>query len=127
MDADPPSAYDPPNAPGPLKSQLDLLDAKGWLSGMFSSKPKFDSSQPVELSGINTKVVTELAGPAWSDNSCWLDSSMEAIYCALVYHNGFKDFETIVSEVGIRTVTDRNRNRKEIQKGSYGMVTGMIR
>ncbi|KAF9060861.1 hypothetical protein BDP27DRAFT_1429567 [Rhodocollybia butyracea] len=83
MDVDPPSAYDPPNAPGPLKSQLDLLDAKGWLSGMFSSKPKFDSSQPVELSGINTKVVTELAGPAWSDNSCWLDSSMEAIYCAL--------------------------------------------
>jgi hypothetical protein len=94
------SANAAPNAFGPLssgKSQLDFLNAKGWLSGMFPSKARLDTSQPIEFSGINTKLVTELAGPAWSSNSCWLDSSMEAIYSALVYHKGFKDLETLVS------------------------------
>lgn len=62
---------------------------------MSPTKLNARPSQP-DFGPIKSTTTSELPSAKWDRNSCWLDSSMEVLFCAMAFHNTFKEFENLV-------------------------------
>ncbi|KAF9071317.1 hypothetical protein BDP27DRAFT_1419113 [Rhodocollybia butyracea] len=78
------------------KTQNTLTGAQQKLRHMSPSKL---NAQPAEsqFHAIQLSTTHELPGLAWSNNSCWLDSSLEALFCPMAFYGSFAEFKSIVT------------------------------
>lgn len=84
-----------PPSPSTIKSQKDMLAAQDRLSHMSPSKTQLSKAK-FDFHLIDVKHIQELPSAKWSNNSCWLDLSMEAIWTALAFHGAFSEFEELM-------------------------------
>jgi hypothetical protein len=79
----------------PQKTEDQLRAAQHCLNSMSPVKFQTVSAQS-DFGPINIKDVKELPGPKWSNNSCWLDAFMEALWCPIAFHGAFTELEDIL-------------------------------
>ncbi|KAF5368807.1 hypothetical protein D9757_012280 [Collybiopsis confluens] len=58
-----------------------------------NTSPSKDVSREMKTSTIDTKQISEIPSFPWKDQSCWIDTSLDAV---LNYYGDWKDFESLV-------------------------------
>ncbi|KAF9062287.1 hypothetical protein BDP27DRAFT_1428067 [Rhodocollybia butyracea] len=82
--------------PNPSKEQSTLIGAQQKLRHMSPSKLNAKSAES-QFHAIQLSTMHELPGPAWTNNSCWLDSSMEALFCPMAFYGSLAEFKSIIT------------------------------
>ncbi|KAF5365496.1 hypothetical protein D9757_012971 [Collybiopsis confluens] len=78
-----------------VQVQLDK-DRKHIQKNFENASPTKHVNQEHTLAVIDITKFKEIPSYPWSKNSCWIDSSLEALYCALSFHNSWTEFESLV-------------------------------
>ncbi|KAJ3764567.1 hypothetical protein FB446DRAFT_710226, partial [Lentinula raphanica] len=86
----------PPKHPE-SKTPTELHNAQSQVQLMSPSKLNAVSTR-TEYWPAHLSTLMELPSPKWNQNSCWLDSSMEVLFCAMAFYNAFDEFESLVLE-----------------------------
>ena len=77
------------------QSQVDK-DRKSTQKQFENASPSKHIDRDHVLEIVDTKKYQEIPSYPWSENSCWLDSSLEALYCALNFHGTWVEFELLI-------------------------------
>ncbi|KAF5371934.1 hypothetical protein D9757_011489 [Collybiopsis confluens] len=78
-----------------VQVQLDK-DRKHIQKNFENASPTKHVNQEHTLAVIDITKFKEIPSYPWSKNSCWIDSSLEALYCALSFHDSWTEFESLV-------------------------------
>ena len=79
----------------PVKSHHDMVVAQQRL---IDQSPKKASAQKpeCEFGNLDTHKVKVLPAYKWDRNSCWLDTSLESLWCAMAFHGCLDEFHKLV-------------------------------
>ncbi|KAF9063257.1 hypothetical protein BDP27DRAFT_1427070 [Rhodocollybia butyracea] len=71
---------------------------RGAAEAKHMSPSKLNAkSAESQFHAIQLSTMHELPGPAWTNNSCWLDSSMEALFCPMAFYGSLAEFKSIIT------------------------------